>query len=141
MQKGFGVLFVLVPTLIVLLVVLGIVFVPNILNPVSTQPLKLPPLAESSPPVISATEPPNGETADEAKPLSSGNWKTYENKKYGYSLSLPVDWHDTSDLNNMSIVSDDNNGNIFLSGDEPCLHCGGVPRGILVTAQLTKMCQ
>ncbi len=66
------------------------------------------------------------------------NLEMYTNTKYGYSLSYPAGWFIFIDLKGkeQSKVGLDKEDFIFLTPDEPCLTCGGIPRGLRISAEV-----
>jgi hypothetical protein len=81
---------------------------------------------------------PPGWIGDQLEPalIDTTNWKTYANTTYGYSFSYPSDWFIFIDIygKEKSTVGLEKEDFIFLTPDEPCLTCGGVPRGLRISA-------
>lgn len=71
----------------------------------------------------------------QSSPIDTSNWTTYTNKKYNVSFKYPSNWFMFIDLygKEISKVGLEHEDFIFITPDEPCLRCGGIPRGIRIS--------
>jgi len=84
MQKGFASILILVGILVITIVAGGVYYFGK------SQVSKPQP---SNPPVVSQTPQPTITTQPTSIPDETANWKTYINKKYGFSVKYPATWY------------------------------------------------
>lgn len=89
MQKGFGIIYILIGILVLGLVAGGAYYLGKSTSPQPTpQPFYPPPSSTPSLPPLDKNLPILNKTSDQ-----TANWKTYTNQKFHYSLEYPSTWY------------------------------------------------